>query len=1120
MGVKKGDIVAVYAGPNSEDGEYFWVFEITKAQKKGQQDLEGIYYTLPDDSKRPPDASHLEYIRDVTNTDMVPADSLMYDEKKGKPIHPKMSKKKKGGRTMQAREYTRLKNFAIELSQKPDGPEGSGNAADAADGSTSETNKKSKAKSKKTDAEEMDMESISQLTVRQLRERLRRRGIDSSGRKDKLVKRYYDALHPDPTVEETTKGNTAEEDPVESKDEETEEAKPAKAQETEEAKPAKTQETEEAKPAKAQETEEAKPAEAQETEEAKPAKAQETGEAAEQVESVEPSNVGGKENGSAKMETEDPPEETEEVKPDVVEEGATGSHEEPCAEALDSNPSTSGAGAEEKSEEVKSSIDESNKVKEENVTDAKECSMEVAPEDENTKIDAEESQAQQKGGSSTEGDAVMVDKTEAPKEADTDAGQTTNGKAGVKLEEPEENVGDAPTDAQKKSTPNGEDGTQPTEVSSAAPEQPPKVVDAGIKSEKPQEDKPKSEAPSEARDEKKETVTQAPTRGQADTPPINKPLLQKPRFAGNGTVNNRGPSPLMTSPAMPFGRGRLMSGRGGRGLVMPGRIPAGRGRMMPGPMGRLPPGGLMGRLPPAAWRPEGPDAISPGDVRGPAPGRCRTGQADGNADDAAGRDARAAKGHANGARDARTGDAPRPPPSSVDGRARSPRTSPGADAGEGARWLSRPPQAFGKGDAYAWSGNGSSPGDGRGAARRDPRRWRSARTNGVGPARTRRWAGDETPCRFDVQWCPSDGAPEQDDADAGAAYELADGHEGRAVSCKRNHDDDGSPAAALPGRASGSPGQTGGTEKLYRLVRDCSYNSVQIRTLPDVRSSKLDAVVDKGSAFWVSQVKTGSDGNLHLKLAKKPGWVFVFDFDEKRGLAPNKNKRLLEEVRVVDNLGNPPLDVMVKVPFKDPKSQGRTLNVKPMQILKIGKINAQGWCLAIDKDQVQGWVPKDFVQRLVSVPPADPDPSTHAYGAPTRKDQQMDMHTGEASEWTVHLYEGKEYYYNKRTRETTWDKPPCLEPSAQRASLTPGMHSSSEGVWKVFRHQGKPYYYNKVTQKTQWECPPELAGSMSLPQRHPMGQQDQPQGRPMASKPVPHVPFMNPARAKMMRGQY
>jgi len=1093
MGVKKGDIVAVYAGPNSEDGEYFWVFEITKAQKKGQQDLEGIYYTLPDDSKRPPDASHLEYIRDVTNTDMVPADSLMYDEKKGKPIHPKMSKKKKGGRTMQAREYTRLKNFAIELSQKPDGPEGSGNAADAADGSTSETNKKSKAKSKKTDAEEMDMESISQLTVRQLRERLRRRGIDSSGRKDKLVKRYYDALHPDPTVEETTKGNTAEEDPVESKDEETEEAKPAKAQETEEA---------------------------------KPAKAQETGEAAEQVESVEPSNVGGKENGSAKMETEDPPEETEEVKPDVVEEGATGSHEEPCAEALDSNPSTSGAGAEEKSEEVKSSIDESNKVKEENVTDAKECSMEVAPEDENTKIDAEESQAQQKGGSSTEGDAVMVDKTEAPKEADTDAGQTTNGKAGVKLEEPEENVGDAPTDAQKKSTPNGEDGTQPTEVSSAAPEQPPKVVDAGIKSEKPQEDKPKSEAPSEARDEKKETVTQAPTRGQADTPPINKPLLQKPRFAGNGTVNNRGPSPLMTSPAMPFGRGRLMSGRGGRGLVMPGRIPAGRGRMMPGPMGRLPPGGLMGRLPPAPGGLRGPMPFRPGMLGAQRPGGVGPGRPMGMRmmppGGMRGRPRGMPMGPGMLGRGGMGGmGMPRAPPRPLSMGARGvPGLHPGPMRGKEPGGYPVRPRPSGREMHMPGPGMGpppemgaGRPGEIRGAGGPPGPMVSGPHVRGVGP-------GMKRPAVSMYNGAPPMEPPNKTMRMRGphmsSQMDMRGGpYPARETMMMMDH-----PQPHYPGGRVGSPGQTGGTEKLYRLVRDCSYNSVQIRTLPDVRSSKLDAVVDKGSAFWVSQVKTGSDGNLHLKLAKKPGWVFVFDFDEKRGLAPNKNKRLLEEVRVVDNLGNPPLDVMVKVPFKDPKSQGRTLNVKPMQILKIGKINAQGWCLAIDKDQVQGWVPKDFVQRLVSVPPADPDPSTHAYGAPTRKDQQMDMHTGEASEWTVHLYEGKEYYYNKRTRETTWDKPPCLEPSAQRASLTPGMHSSSEGVWKVFRHQGKPYYYNKVTQKTQWECPPELAGSMSLPQRHPMGQQDQPQGRPMASKPVPHVPFMNPARAKMMRGQY
>ncbi|KAG6793070.1 hypothetical protein POTOM_002254 [Populus tomentosa] len=88
--------------------------------------------------------------------------------------------------------------------------------------------------------------------------------------------------------------------------------------------------------------------------------------------------------------------------------------------------------------------------------------------------------------------------------------------------------------------------------------------------------------------------------------------------------------------------------------------------------------------------------------------------------------------------------------------------------------------------------------------------------------------------------------------------------------------------------------------------------------------------------------------------------------------------------------------------------------------------------------------------------------------------------TEEAStEWKEHISaNGRRYvvpsgagdcrfYYNKRTRQSSWEKPYEL--------LTPIERADASTDWKEFKSpDGRKYYYNKVTKQSKWEIPEEL----------------------------------------------
>lgn len=72
------------------------------------------------------------------------------------------------------------------------------------------------------------------------------------------------------------------------------------------------------------------------------------------------------------------------------------------------------------------------------------------------------------------------------------------------------------------------------------------------------------------------------------------------------------------------------------------------------------------------------------------------------------------------------------------------------------------------------------------------------------------------------------------------------------------------------------------------------------------------------------------------------------------------------------------------------------------------------------------------------------------------------------TDWIEHTSaKGRKYYYNKRTRQSSWEKPWVL--------MTPVERADSSTNWKEFTSpDGRKYYFNKVTNQSTWSIPEEL----------------------------------------------
>ncbi|KAK9065674.1 hypothetical protein SSX86_015075 [Deinandra increscens subsp. villosa] len=101
-----------------------------------------------------------------------------------------------------------------------------------------------------------------------------------------------------------------------------------------------------------------------------------------------------------------------------------------------------------------------------------------------------------------------------------------------------------------------------------------------------------------------------------------------------------------------------------------------------------------------------------------------------------------------------------------------------------------------------------------------------------------------------------------------------------------------------------------------------------------------------------------------------------------------------------------------------------------------------------------------------SVPQTGQQPST---APPTNQaSSAVDASQEASSDWQEFTAaDGRRYYYNKRTKQSSWEKPVEL--------MTPLERADASTVWKEFTTaEGKKYYYNKDTKQSKWTIPEEL----------------------------------------------
>ncbi|KAK4801889.1 hypothetical protein SAY86_000092 [Trapa natans] len=129
----------------------------------------------------------------------------------------------------------------------------------------------------------------------------------------------------------------------------------------------------------------------------------------------------------------------------------------------------------------------------------------------------------------------------------------------------------------------------------------------------------------------------------------------------------------------------------------------------------------------------------------------------------------------------------------------------------------------------------------------------------------------------------------------------------------------------------------------------------------------------------------------------------------------------------------------------------------PSQIPSVPQVHipmvGQLWGPTAGQGVSPSMVPPQTIQQLQASSPAD------AANAPSQQS---------SSDWQEHeSATGRRYYYNKKTKQSSWEKPMEL--------MTPMERADASTVWKEFStSDGRKYYYNKVTKQSVWSMPEEM----------------------------------------------
>ncbi|BDA46960.1 Transcription elongation regulator 1 [Coccomyxa sp. Obi] len=110
--------------------------------------------------------------------------------------------------------------------------------------------------------------------------------------------------------------------------------------------------------------------------------------------------------------------------------------------------------------------------------------------------------------------------------------------------------------------------------------------------------------------------------------------------------------------------------------------------------------------------------------------------------------------------------------------------------------------------------------------------------------------------------------------------------------------------------------------------------------------------------------------------------------------------------------------------------------------------------------------------------PAAPTASASAHSSGAESESEA-LRQKEASAWIAHKAgDGQVYYYNTLTNESTWEKPEGYKGDASKASAQPKPLATQliKGTdWsEVVCEDGKKYFYNTTTLETSWTVPPEV----------------------------------------------